>query len=70
MILLFLLGIRQLFALLAFGLIAFSIAAILGGLIRQATSRSHGQGESSLRAAVGLYQGSFGARLCGGDGGH
>lgn len=56
MILLFLLGIRQLFALLAFGLIAFSMATILGDLIRQAISRSRRRDESLLRAAVGLCQ--------------
>ena len=54
MILLFLLGTRQLFALLAFGLIAFSIAATLGDLIRQSISRSRRQGESLPRAVIEL----------------
>jgi len=65
-ILLFLLGIREPFALLSFGLIAFSIGVMLGDLIRQATSRRRRQSESLLRAVVILWQRNrrqYGGRL-------
>lgn len=65
-ILLLVLGIRQPFALLAFALIAFSAATILGDWVRQAISRSRRQGENWLRTTVGLWQRNrrrYGGRL-------